>query len=125
MEDFRNFYDTLSFSLDYDPITCRWGLAEQEQGDDMNRKYDERATKIHSLPNVRYKDLSKEDLAKVCYISVPRKTMRAFSTGIDTVYNVFYIIGGKYLDEYCFGEEESLEKNVLHVLKSRWEAHNK
>lgn len=127
LEDLCNFNEALSYSLHYDQISGRWGLAEQEQeqGDNMNEKYDEIANRLHSLPTVKYKDLSKEDLAKVCYISVPRKTMRAFSSRVDTIYNVFYIIDGKYLDEYCFGEEESIEKNVLHVLRSRWEEHNK
>ncbi len=125
MEDLCSFNNLFNYNLHYDPILGRWGLAEQEQGDNMNEKYDEIANRLHSLPSVRYKDLSKEDLAKVCYISVPRKTMRAFSSRVDTVYNVFYIIDGKYLDKYCFTEEESIEKNVLHVLRSRWETHNK
>lgn len=125
MEDLYYYNEAINHRLFYNPITGRWSLAEQEQGDDMNRKYDEIANKIHTLPNIGYKDLSKEDLAKVCYVSVPRQIMQPFGRGVETIYNVFYIIDGKYLDEYCFDEGEDIEKNVMHVVRSRWEVHNK
>ena len=81
--------------------------------------------KLQELPKARYKDLSKEDLERVSYAVVPRTTRRAFSSKTDTIYNVFYVVDGKFLDEYCFGDKESFEKNVMYIVRNRWEEHNK
>ena len=114
--------------LRYDSITGRWSIAEQEQeqeqGEDME-DYIRLSHKLQELPKARYKDLSKEDLERVSYAVVPRTTRRAFSSKTDTIYNVFYVVDGKFLDEYCFGDKESFEKNVMYIVRNRWEEHNK
>lgn len=120
--NYDHLYDMWE-SIIYDPITRAWRTTIN-QGENMN-KFDEITKQMNELPSVKYKDISEEDLDRVRYTVVPREIRRAFSSKTDTVYNVFYIIDGKYLDEFCFGDKEDVDKNVMYLVRHRWEEHNK